>query len=67
LNAETIALLARFAIEFGLPAARKLIDLFEKKDATIADVRAAFAAAHTSYDDYEALPAGSPVSPLPPA
>lgn len=65
MNPQTIALIAQFAIEFGLPAAAKLIALFEKKDATIADVKAAFADAHTAYEEYENLTPGGAVKPLP--
>lgn len=63
---STIAILAQFAIQFGLPAALKLIDLYRKRDATIEDVHAAFSAAYKSYEEYEDLPPGSPVTPLPP-
>lgn len=63
----TIAILAQFAVQFGLPAAIKLIDLFKKRDATVEDVSAAFALARKAYEEYEALPPGSPVAPLPPA
>lgn len=52
MSPATIALIANFAIQFGFPAALKLIALFEKKDATVEDVKAAFALAHKSYEDY---------------
>lgn len=66
MNPATISLLTQFAINFGIPAALKIAALFQKKEATIEDVIAAFSAAHASYESYEALPPGSTVPPLPP-
>jgi len=63
---EIIGTLANFAIEFGIPAAINIAHLFDKKEATLDDVTNAFKAAHTSYEEYENLPAGGPVKPLPP-
>lgn len=63
----TIALIIQFSIQYGIPAALKIIDLFQKKDATIEDVKAAFALAHKSYEEYENLPSGGSVPALPPA
>lgn len=39
----TIAIIAQFAIQYGIPAAQELIALFKKPDATIADVETMFA------------------------
>ncbi len=61
----TVTLIAQFALKFGVPAALALAELFAKKEATIEDVRKAFALAHTSYDQYEALVPGGPVPALP--
>lgn len=66
MDPATIALLIGFATKYGIPAAIKIAELFHKKEATTADVVAAFSAAHTAYEDYEALPPGSTVPPLPP-
>lgn len=66
MEAATLNLLISFAVQYGIPAALKIIDLMKKKDATIEDVQAAFQAAHKSYSDYENLPEGSTVPPLPP-
>ena len=67
MDPATISLIAQFAIQFGIPAAQHLIALYEKPNATIEDVKAAFALAHKSYEEYENLPAGSSVEPLPAA
>lgn len=67
MNPATISLLIQFAIKFGIPAAVQIAALFQKKEATIEDVQAAFGRAHKSYEDFEALPPGSTVPPLPPA
>lgn len=66
MDSEAIKLLAQFAIQFGIRAALEIAPLFQKKEATLADVQAAFGRAHKSYEDYEALPPGSTVPPLPP-
>ena len=64
MSPATIALIIEFSIKYGIPAAQKIIALFEKQDATIADVQAAFAAAHKSYEEYEGtLPANVPNLP----
>lgn len=66
MEAATISLLVQFAIKYGIPAAIQIANLFQKKEATIDEVLAAFSRAHKAYEDYEALPPGSPVTPLPP-
>lgn len=67
MDAATISLLVQFALRYGIPAAIEISHLFQKKEATLEEVKAAFSRAHKSYEDYEALPPGSPVTPLPPA
>lgn len=57
MSPATIAIIAQFAIQYGIPAALKLVALFEKKDATVEDVKAAFALAHKSYEEYIAVTA----------
>jgi hypothetical protein len=54
MSPATIAIIAQFAIQYGIPAALKLVSLFEKKDATVEDVKAAFSLAHKSYEEYVA-------------
>ena len=64
MNPETIALLIGYATKYGIPAAIEIVKLFKVKDATPADVIAAFARSHKSYEEYEGvLPEG--VEPLP--
>jgi hypothetical protein len=65
MEAAAILQIVAFATQYGIPAAQKIIELLQKKDATIEDVKAAFAAAHKSYEEYEALPEGSTVPALP--
>lgn len=64
---ETIGLLVAFATKYTIPAALQIIALFEKKEATVDEVRGAFANAHKAYESYENLPEGSTIPPLPPA
>lgn len=67
MSPATIALLVQFSLQYGIPAAIKVAELFQKKDATVDDVIVAFKLAKKPYDQYENLPEGSPIQPLPPA
>lgn len=62
MTSATIALIAQFAIQYGIPAAQELIALLKKPDADIADVEALFLKIKT-YDSYN-IP-NLPVPPQP--
>lgn len=52
---ELFAVILNFAIEFGLPAAQRAVELFHKENPTLEDWQEVFAKAKTkSYDDYVA-------------
>lgn len=59
----TIAIIAQFAIQYGIPAAQDLIALFKNQNATIADVEAMFAKVLT-YEQYNIPVLTPPVKPV---
>jgi hypothetical protein len=51
MDPATIALIAQFAIQFGIPAGRALVALFSIKDPTPADWEKVFLLAEQSYKE----------------
>lgn len=52
MDPATISLIVQFALQYGIPAARKLVELFHTEKPTTEQWEAVFAPAEKSYGDY---------------
>lgn len=61
---NSVIIIAQFAIQYGIPAAQKLIALFEVQSPTAAQWAEVFALAEKPYSAYVPTSAPTPIPPI---